>query len=291
MLGLYELTSGSYDLSFQFLKKEFAIKKGSNLLWTGDPMQAQVDITAVYNIEAEVPKAVASDKSTNKTKTPLEVQLKMSGNLSSPVIDFKVVVAENAPSDIASEIEKDGYLKTLEQNPVEMNKQVFALLVLNKFLGEQSSDFFSGINPEAIARQSVSKLLTDQLNLLAGDLIKGIKLDFNLNSTAMNTDAGNKARTDLNVGLSKAFLNDRLKIAVGRNFQLENTTGSAASSNEIVDNISLNYNLSKDGRYLFSAYRKNQYQAILDGFVVETGVAFTLTLDYAYFKELFEKKK
>lgn len=291
VLGLYELTSGSYDLSFQFLKKEFAIKKGSNLLWTGDPMQAQVDITAVYNIEAEVPKAVASDKSTNKTKTPLEVQLKMSGNLSSPVIDFKVVVAENAPSDIASEIEKDGYLKTLEQNPVEMNKQVFALLVLNKFLGEQSSDFFSGINPEAIARQSVSKLLTDQLNLLAGDLIKGIKLDFNLNSTAMNTDAGNKARTDLNVGLSKAFLNDRLKIAVGRNFQLENTTGSAASSNEIVDNISLNYNLSKDGRYLFSAYRKNQYQAILDGFVVETGVAFTLTLDYAYFKELFEKKK
>ncbi|GGD71137.1 hypothetical protein GCM10011514_39040 [Emticicia aquatilis] len=291
VLGLYELTSGSYDLSFQFLKKEFAIKKGSNLLWTGDPMQAQVDITAVYNIEAEVPRAVASDKNTNKTKVPLEVQLKMSGNLSSPVIDFKVVVADNAPSDVSSEIEKDGYLKTLEQNPVEMNKQVFALLVLNKFLGEQSSDFFSGINPEAIARQSVSKLLTDQLNLLAGDLIKGIKLDFNLNSTAMSTDAGNKARTDLNVGLSKAFLNDRLKIAVGRNFQLENTTGSAASSNEIVDNISLNYSLSKDGRYLFSAYRKNQYQAILDGFVVETGVAFTLTLDYAYFKELFEKKK
>lgn len=290
VLGLYELTSGSYDLSFQFLKKEFAIKKGSTLLWTGDPMQAQVDITAVYKIEAEVPKAVVNDKVTSKTKVPLEVQLKMSGNLSSPVIDFKVVVAENAPTDLANEIEKDGYLKTLEQNPVEMNKQVFALLVLNKFLGEQSSDFFSGINPEAIARQSVSKLLSDQLNLLAGDLIKGIKLDFNLNSTSMNTDAGNKARTDLSVGLSKAFLNDRLKIAVGRNFELENTTSSATST-EIVDNISLNYNLSKDGRYLFSAYRKNQYQAILDGFVVETGVAFTLTLDYEYFKELFEKKK
>lgn len=292
VLGLYELTSGSYDLSFQFLKKEFAIKKGSNLLWTGDPMQAQVDITAIYNIDAEVPQVASSaTQNTKRTKVPLEVQLKMSGNLSSPVIDFKVVVAENAPTDLANELNKDGgYLKNLEQNPVEMNKQVFALLVLNKFLGEQSSDFFSGINPEAIARQSVSKLLTDQLNLLAGDLIKGIKLDFNLNSTSMNTEAGNKARTDLNVGLSKAFLNDRLKVAIGRNFQLENTT-SAATSTEIVDNISLNYSLSKDGRYLFSAYRKNQYQAILDGFVVETGVAFTLTLDYEYFKELFEKKK
>ncbi|AFK01878.1 protein of unknown function DUF490 [Emticicia oligotrophica DSM 17448] len=289
VLGLYELNSGSYDLSFQFLKKEFNIKKGSTLLWTGDPMQAQVDITAVYKIEAEVPRTPTSTKVVGKI--PLEVQLSMSGNLSNPTIDFKIVVAENAPSEAITEIEKDGYLKNLSQNPVDMNKQVFALLVLNKFLGEQSSDFFSGINPEAIARQSVSKLLTDQLNLLAGDLIKGIKLDFNLNSTSFNTDAGNKARTDLNVGLSKAFLNDRLKIAIGRNFQLENTTGSTAASTEIVDNIALNYSLSKDGRYLFSAYRKNQYQAILDGFVVETGVAFTLTLDYEYFKELFEKKK
>ena len=288
VLGLYELTSGTYDLSFQFLKKQFNIKKGSNLLWTGDPMQAQVDITAVYKIDAEVPKTDANAKAF--VKTPLEVLLKMSGSLSNPIVDFDIVVAENAPSDVADAIKNDGYLTTIKQNQVEMNKQVFALLVLNKFLSEQSTDFFSGINPEAIARQSVSKLLSDQLNLLAGDLIKGIKLDFNLNSTAVSTDAGNKAKTDLNVGLSKAFLNDRLKIAVGRNFQLENTTG-AASSNEIVDNISLNYNISRDGRYVFTAYRKNQYQAILDGFVVETGVAFSVTIDYEYFKELFQKTR
>jgi translocation and assembly module TamB len=287
VLGLYELTSGSYDLSFQFLKKEFAIKKGSSLLWTGDPMQAQVNITAVYQLDATIP------KSESLGKLPLNVLLEMTGNISSPVISFKVVVdKDKASEDIVSKFNESGsYLKDLENNPVEMNKQVFALLVLNKFLGEQSTDFFSGINPEAIARQSASKLLTDQLNLLAGDLIKGIKLDFNLNSTASNTDGVSKARTDLNVGLSKAFLNDRLKVAVGRNFQLENTNATAATSTEIVDNISLNYSLSKDGRYLFSAYRKNQYQAILDGFVVETGVAFSVTLDYEYFKEFFERKK
>ncbi len=288
VLGLYELTSGSYDLSFQFLKKQFIIEKGSSLLWTGDPMQAQIDITATYNIIAEVPRVDGTSKTLGKV--PLEVLLKMSGNLSNPIVDFDIRVDENAANDIAEAIKNDGFLATLKQNQVDMNKQVFALLVLNRFLTEQSSDFFSGINPEAIARQSVSKLLSDQLNLLAGDLIKGIKLDFNLNSTAINTEGVNKAKTDLNVGLSKAFLNDRLKIAVGRNFQLENTAGTA-SSNEIVDNITLNYNLSKDGRYVFSAYRKNQYQAILDGFVVETGVAFSITLDYEYFKELFQKKE
>ena len=288
VLGLYELTSGSYDLTLPFLKRQFAIEKGSSLLWTGDPMQAQVDITAVYKIVADVPREDGNSKSFGKI--PLDVQLKMSGNLSNPIIDFGIEIGKNAPTDLTEAVRNDGYLDQIRQNQVEMNKQVFALLITNKFSTGQSNSLFSGINPEAIARQSVSKILTDQLNLLAGDIIKGVKLDFSLNSTAINTEGINKAKTDLNVGLSKAFLNDRLKITVGRNFQLENTTGTM-NSTEIVDNISLNYNLSKDGRYLFTAYRKNQYQAILDGFVVETGVSFSVTFDYEYFKELFEKKK
>ena len=289
VLGLYEITSGSYDLTLPFLKRQFAIEKGSSLLWTGDPMQAEINITAVYKIEATVPRENESSKSFGKT--PLDVLLKMSGNISNPTIDFDIRVDANAPSDLSEAVKNDGYLTTIKQNQVEMNKQVFALLISNNFATGQSSSFFSSINPEAIARQSVSKILTDQLNLLAGDIIKGVKLDFNLNSTAVNTEGVNKAKTDLNVGLSKVFLNDRLKITVGRNFQLENTTGTASNSTEIVDNISLNYNLSKDGRYLFTAYRKNQYQAILDGFVVETGVSFSVTFDYQNFKELFEKKK
>ncbi len=285
ILGLYELNSGTYDVSFQLLRKQFSIEKGSTLLWTGDPMQAQIDIKAIYRLNAEVPRA---DKSKAFAKTPLELVLKMSGNLSNPAIDFEIRVDENAPKDLAEAIKNDGYLNDLKQNPVEMNKQVFSLLVLNNFMSEQSNDFFSSINPEAIARQSVSKLLSDQLNFLAGDIIKGVKLNFDLNSTVGNSEAGTAAKTDLNIGLSKGFMNNRLKVAVGRNFQLENTQGNAIS-NELIDNLSVNYNLSKDGRYQFSAYRKNQYQAILDGFVVETGMAFTITLDYELFKELFKK--
>jgi hypothetical protein len=36
-------------------------------------------------------------------------------------------------------------------------------------------------------------------------------------------------------------------------------------------------------------YRINKYQVALQGQVVETGVAFVITLDYNEFKELFEK--
>ena len=284
LLGLYELTEGSYDLTFEVLKKQFKIQKGSQILWTGDPMQAEVDITAVYTVNADLA-AIGATQSLGKI--PLDVKLKINGNLMSPVVTFDIVVSGQMNEEDAKRIEQTNVLSNLRNSTAELNKQVFALLVLNRFISEQSSGGSgSSLNAEAIARQSVSQLLSDQLNLLASDLIKGVNVNFNLNSTA----EGSTARTDLNVGLSKAFLNDRLTVSVGRNFELENTGSSGEASTEIFDNVAVNYSLTKDGRYLFRAYRKNQYQAVLQGFIVETGLSFIITLDYDDFRELFQKQ-
>jgi len=53
----------------------------------------------------------------------------------------------------------------------------------------------------------------------------------------------------------------------------------------------LDYQLSKDGRYLLRAYRKNDYQGVLEGYVIETGVGFIITIDYNHFKEIFQGQK
>ena len=39
------------------------------------------------------------------------------------------------------------------------------------------------------------------------------------------------------------------------------------------------------------AYRKNQYEAVIEGQVVETGVSFILTLDYNKFREIFGRTR
>jgi hypothetical protein len=289
ILGLYELTQGSYDLTFEILKRGFTIQKGSRLIWTGDPMKADVDITAVYPVTAELTPLVPNLTDYKNKKIPLQVLLKMQGSLDKPQITFGIQPDKTKLSTgEVSKIESDGVFNEFKDNPALMNKQVFSLLVLNKFSGEQSSDFFSSVNPELIARESVSKLLTDQLNMLASDLIKGVKLDFNLNSTSVATASGTAAQTDLNVGLSKAFLDDRLTVNVGRNFEIE-SGARAARSTEIIDNVNVNYNLSRDGRYALRAYRKNQYQAVLEGFIVETGVSFAVVMDYDKLKEMFKK--
>jgi translocation and assembly module TamB len=286
LLGSYDLTEGSYDLTLEILKRQFQIQKGSTLIWTGDPMKADLNITAAYPVMVD-PGSISS-KFQGSSKVPIQVQIVITGNLTTPNITFNIVPGSEISDEVRREIVAQTFWNDMTNNPSEMNKQAFALLITNKFITDQSSAGFNlGSSAEAVARQSVSQLLSDQLNNLASDLIKGVDLDIGLNSTA---DQTNGARTDLNLGLSKAFLNNRLKISVGKNFELESQNNSA-NSTEVFDNIALDYSITPDGRYLFRGYRKNQYQSILEGFIIETGVSFIITADYDLFREIFQKQK
>ena len=72
---------------------------------------------------------------------------------------------------------------------------------------------------------------------------------------------------------------------------MENNTKITRNPNEVFDNIMVNYKLSKDGKFLFKAFRKNQFQSVLEGFIVETGVGFSIAKDYGKIRELFMSRK
>ena len=113
-------------------------------------------------------------------------------------------------------------LTQLRQEPAELNKQVFAVLLLNHFVGDNPfASESGGFDGERFARQSVSKILTEQLNNLAADMITGVDLNFDINSTEDYSTGELQNRTDLTVGLSKRLFNERLKVNVGSNFELK----------------------------------------------------------------------
>ncbi|PRY43103.1 autotransporter translocation and assembly factor TamB [Spirosoma oryzae] len=306
VLGRYDVTEGEYSLTYQILKRQFELQKGGYISFTGDPLKADINLTAVYKVSTPAGDLVGSESSAlpavaAKRKLPFEVLLTISDNLESPKLTFDIQLEEgqgSSTTELASSIEAK--LKSLRQDQTQINKQVFALLVLNRFLPENTSDFFSGSNnggldtqAEGIARSSVSKLISDQLGRLASNVLKGFDVDFNLLSQTGSTNTGgttNGARTDLNIGLSKSFLEGRITVAVGRNFLLENAANSATRNpNEIFDNVSVNYNLTRDGRYVLRGYRNNDYQAILDGYIIETGVGFVITIDYNTLSDLLHR--
>ncbi|MDX8566504.1 translocation/assembly module TamB domain-containing protein [Elizabethkingia sp. HX XZB] len=297
LVGVYEVEKGAYELSVSMLKRKFDIQKGSTITWTGEPTAAIMDITAVYKTETapiDLVEQQVNQGETNlfKQRMPFNALLKMKGELQKPVLSFDITTDENNNS-VATNVKQlvDAKLAQLRQQEPEMNKQVFALLLLNRFIGENPFQSSAGLSAETMARQSVSKILSQQLNNLASDLIKGVDLNFGLESTDDYSTGNKNTRTDLNVDISKKLLNDRLKVTVGSNFGLEGQARQNENMTNIAGDVTVDYSLSRDGRYMLRAYRKNDYQVALQGQIVETGVGFIITLDYDKFREIFQKSK
>lgn len=301
MTGTYELFEGSYETSLAiFSKKKFQIQKGSTITWTGEPTTADVDITAVYSTKAApydlVESIIIGENATTKVRyrerQPFDVKLNMKGELLKPEITFDLELnkSSSATSDLQYTINSKIDQLRLEQS--EMNKQVFALVLLDRFVAENPFSSSGGSGAvSALARESVSRLLEDQLNNLAGGLIEGIELDFGLSSEEDFSTGSSQMRTDLNVGVSTRLLQDRLKISVGSNFELEGPSRPNQKTTNIAGNIQIDYMLSRDGRYSLRAYRRDEYEVALQGQVVETGVSFIITIDFNTFRELIAYNK
>lgn len=299
--GSYTITNGAYELSYNLLKRKFDIQEGSKIVWNGEPTKADLDVTAVYTVKAapmdlvknQVADEDVSIRNTFLQRLPFKVLLVMQGELLQPKVSFDIQLPEES-NEIArgTATTINNRLTQLRDEPSELNKQVFALLLLNRFIGDNPFESSAGgMTAESFARQSASKLLTEQLNKLAGDLIQGVDINFDVASFDDYSSGTAQTRTDMNVALSKRLLNDRLTVTVGSNFELEGAQNSNRNTSNIAGNVAVDYSLSKDRRYMLRAYRKNDYEGVIDGYVIETGVGFIITLDYNKFKNLFLSKK
>jgi hypothetical protein len=301
MAGNYVIDQGAYDLSFNFIHRRFDIQRGSQITWTGEPTTANVDVTAVYVANTSAMDLVADQIDENmrgyyQQKLPFQVKLMIKGELMKPDLTFDITLPTENNARVSNEVLStvNTRLDQVRAEPSELNKQVFALLLLNRFVSQdpfQSTAGGGGFNAGSFARQSVSKLLTEQLNRLAGDLIKGVDITFDVNSADDYTTGERRDRTDFNVALSKRLLNDRLKVTVGSNYEIEGPQQTNQTASNVIGNVSLDYYLTKDGRYLLRGYRKNDYEAVVEGYVIETGLKFIITVDYNKFKEILHRKR
>ena len=301
LVGTYEIVDGSYQLNYNFIRRLFRIEKGSKVVFSGDPTKAELNVTAIY--EANVPPydLVArqvtdpSELAYFKQRLPFQVQMNLTGPMLLPVISFDIVLPEGGTTRVSSDVADvvGARLAQLRNNPTELNKQVFALIILNRFVGENPfENGAGGRDAEAIARQSASRFISEQLNQFAGGLVAGLDLTMDLQSSEDYTTGERRNRTDLSIGASKRLLNDRLTISVGNNFQLEGPrTNSTRGTSYIPGNIAVDYDLTADRRYRVRFYRQNEESGAFEGVVVATGASFILQVDYNRFRQVLMSKR
>jgi hypothetical protein len=290
--GRYEISEGTYNLSFyKFLKREFNIEKGSTMTWSGDPLNAQMDIGAVFEVETAPidlmsAQLVSADQQTLgrlKQKLPFLVYLNIKGELLQPEISFRLDMEEQERSALDGMV----YAQLLDINTREsdLNKQVFALLILKRFISDNPFDNQGASGFEGSARSSVSKILTEQLNRLSEN-IKGVELSFDVKSYEDYSSGSAQDKTQLQLGLSKNLFNDRLVVRVSGNVDIEGGDSEREATDYIGD-LALEYKLTEDGRFRITGFRTSDYDMI-DGELTETGAGLIYVKDYNLLSELFK---
>ncbi len=275
--GTYTVESGNYTFSYQgMMRRQFDVQKGSRIIFSGDPLLAALDITASHTVEATTYELIAaqsaslseSDITASKRRMPVSVLLKIGGRILEPEISFdiRLPAQTNPVTGIAAR-----QLAQIRENPTELNKQVFGLLLFRSFIAEDGSNPDLAAAGQNVALKSVSRLLTNQMNALA-DRAKGFEINFDLDAykSKYELDDGSDLVTQVHLDVSKKLLNERLQFTVGGNVHLEAGDDRGALSNVLGD-FTVEYKLTESGRYRVKVFQTGSYDVLNQASLYRTG--------------------
>ena len=297
LTGIYEINDGFYEMSlYNLVKRRFDIADGSRVSWAGDPFDAQLDVRAIYTVETSATSLMASsisgsdvdDMNRYQRKLPFLVYLNVDGELMEPKITFGLDMPEEEQGVAGGEI--FGRVQQLNNQEQELNKQVFSLLVLNRFFPESGSDGSSG-GTLAVARDNLNSALSDQLNMLSSKILgeSGVQLNFDVDSFTDYQGESAQDRTQLGITAQKAFLEDRLIVEVGSEVDIQGGNMEGQETSPVIGNVSISYLLDNAGVWRIKGFSKNQYENVIDGQLVVSGIALIFTKEFNKFKNMFEK--
>ncbi|MBL7857813.1 MAG: translocation/assembly module TamB domain-containing protein [Cyclobacteriaceae bacterium] len=292
--GRYEISEGSYDLSFyKLVKRKFAIEKGGTIIWSGNPLNALLDIRARYEVETTPLDLIANQINTTdkaqlnsyRQRLPFFVLLDIKGQLLAPVITFQIDMPIEKRGAFGGAI----YAKINDINSREsdVNKQVFALLILKRFVSDNPLESQGGSDVANATRTSVSRILSDQLNRLSEN-IKGVQLSVDVKSYEDYSTGEARGDTQVQLGVSKSLFNDRLVVKLSGNVDVEGENTSQEELSDYIGDLALEYKLTSDGRFRLTGFRTSNYDMI-DGELIETGAGLIYIKDYNTLRELFKR--
>lgn len=286
MFGTYTISSGQYGFSYSdVVRRNFQIVPGGTVFFNGDPLNSRFNVAAKYETKTTTYELISSEATLSPGETkqaqrrqPVAVVLNLDGNLAAPELAFDIELPEAQGSAVNSTIERK--LLDLRNNPNELNKQVFGLLLINSFIVSSSSTNLGDVG-ENVVLSSVSKLFASQLNNLAEKFVKGVEINFDLSSykSQYANDGSGGTVTEVGLGITKQLFNDRLSLTAGGSFDVGGETGAS----QVAGDFLLTYELTSSGNYLLKVFRRSDYDVLNEENAIKTGVGVS-------FRKQFENK-
>ena len=278
MDGEFTVDSGVYELKYNIVNKIFQMEKGGKIYWSGNPYEADLDITAINKVKANP--SVILENIQSARDVDVDLITKITGDLYNPDMEFDIKLPK------ASNTVKEELAYVINDDNKKMT-QFFSLLSLGTFTNvdeftiSSGNSFLYGTLSEKITGL-ISSFLQDE-----DDLIKiGVNYKMGNNNNAIdNVNTNDQVDLTFKTNIyKKIVVNGIVGVPISN-------VGTNTQQSTIVGEIEIELPLNKKENLRAKAYnRKNEVQFdILDseGYTQGLGISYEMTWDNA--REFLEK--
>lgn len=284
--GDYIVKDGDYLFTLQnIINKKFNLEEGGKISWNGDPLEAQLNLTAVYRLRARLYELIASTEDSAsaelyKKRTPINLKLNITNTMLSPDISFDIELP-TADETTKNKVRSILYVSDQQENIQELNKQVFSLLVLNQFI---PPDGGGAANYSNVGNTTSMEMLSNQLS----NYLSKISTDFDI---GFNYRPGDEISSqEVELALSTQLFNDR--VVLDGNLGVSDNKGVTNNQNasNLVGDFSIEYKITEDGKLRVKGFNQsNQFSLQRRSSNYTQGVGLFYRREFDSFGELFRK--
>jgi hypothetical protein len=288
MIGRYNIESGNYNFNFQdIFKKPFTLEGGgsSYISWTGNPLDADINVNATYLAEKVRMSTLFNDASNSSVSgvssdvlreiSDVEVRCNLTGTLSKLNPSFQIVIPQNSAARTNSTI--DSRLKNINRDQLEVSKQATYLIVFKSF-APQSAIVANDLNSQLI-NTTISGVINGILsssvqNFFSKVLGSSVDVNFNYsrNLTSITGSSGtsgtsqNNFRENVSLQFIKSIMDDKLIITFGSDFNFATASNnSIATSGQtflFLPDVNVQYKITPDGKFRTSFFYRSSFDLL-----------------------------
>ncbi len=265
MWGDFSVFRGVYNFAYGGLvQKEFIVQPGGTIAWEGEPLDAIINMEAIYKTQANPSPLL--DNPINRS-IPVELIIKLDGDLTQPDPDFTFDFP-NVNSTIKSELQY-----RLESQDDRQNQALYLL---------STGSFSRGLN-----QLNFSGTIAERLNGIINGIFSSGDSKFNL---GLNYEAGQNRpdyQTNDRVGVTlqtqisdRVLINGKVGVPIG---------GASATETVIAGDVEIDFLLNEEGTLTAKVFnRENSIQNFGEAIGYTQGIGVSYNVDFNTFKELIE---
>ena len=270
--GDFSTTEGIYNFkNLGVIDKKFNVKSGGTIVWDGDPLQAQMDIEATYEVPGGSNPALLLDNPNFNKKIPTVVQINLKGDLVKPDNPYFEIFFPNTSSTVTSEIN----YKLIDQEVRQL--QAISLLSQGVFINEVSVSI-EGLTNNIY--EKVSDVFSEILGGNQGPLKVGLNYLQGDKSKILDIKTEDRFGVTLSTKISdKILFNGKIGVPIGG---IEETL--------IIGDVQIEFLLNEDGTLKAKVFnRENEFRYIGDELGYTQGIGISYQVDFESFRELVAK--